>query len=132
MPGSDDFLEAASRGVFLLRRCRECETVNSPDVSVCAQCHSLALDWSPASGSARLISWTVTHPKPPTPSRVLAVAELEEGPWWWADLEEADPAALAEGDTLAIAWRDSPVGRVPIFRPNGRVAALENVIPNHD
>jgi hypothetical protein len=49
---------------------------------------------------------------------VLVVAQLDEGPWWWSQLVDADPAAVQVGTRLRIAFErasdDSEY--VPVFQ----------------
>lgn len=56
-----------------------------------------------------LVSWTVVWGRPSgdtAPERtVLAVCELDEGPWWWSQLMDADPAGLDVGQRLRVEFR---------------------------
>src|SRR5690242_12987722 len=54
------FLDAAARGEFLVRRC-SLGHVSEPSAESCTTCLSPDLEWVPASGRARLISWSVTY-----------------------------------------------------------------------
>jgi uncharacterized protein len=36
---------------------------------------------------------------------VLVIGELDEGPWWWSQLVDADPAGLTAGQRLRIEFR---------------------------
>lgn len=113
---SEEFLASADRSVLLLRRCEACGTTAPPDVDICPRCRSARLGWAESAGRGRLISWTVAHPKPPASVRILAVAELAEGPWWWADLEGVEVDELREGLEVVVGWRDvKGIGRVPIL-----------------
>jgi hypothetical protein len=47
------------------------------------------------------------------------IAELDEGPWWWSQLDGADPARLTVGTLLVIAFRDGGGERVPVFELAG-------------
>jgi hypothetical protein len=122
-----DFFDAAAAGQFLLRHCRACDALSTPQAAQCEQCASTALDWRPATGDATLVSWTVTHGKPDqaghTARTILAIAELAEGPWWWSQLTNADPAELRVGTPLRIHFlrpaphpEDHPEAEaVPVF-----------------
>jgi uncharacterized OB-fold protein len=115
------FFDATASGEFLLRRCPACGAICAPQSAQCERCAATGLDWRPASGEATLVSWTVSHGKPGTEPVILCIAELAEGPWWWARLEDADLATLTVGARLRIAYRhpapDSEV--VPVFVPAG-------------
>jgi uncharacterized protein len=118
-----EFLDGTAVGQFLLRRCRSCGTLSGPQATQCENCASTALDWRPASGDARLVSWTVAHGKPDASGiasrTVLGIAELAEGPWWWSQIVDADPARLRVGMPLRIifARHDAQGEAVPVFVP---------------
>jgi uncharacterized OB-fold protein len=123
-----EFLDGTAAGQFLLRHCRTCGAESAPQAAQCESCSSTALDWRPASGEATLISWTVAHTKPHasgvTRRTILAIAELAEGPWWWSQLIDANPADLHPGTPLQITFqRPAPHHEaVPVFtqkRPAG-------------
>lgn len=116
-----EFFDGTAAGSFLLRHCPACGALSAPQAAQCEQCASTALDWRSASGAATLVSWTVAHGKP-GPSgiadrTVLAIAELAEGPWWWSQLVDADPAGLTVGAPLRIRFlRHEPAAEaVPVF-----------------
>lgn len=114
------FLEAAARGEFLVRRC-DLGHVSEPSAAACTTCRSADLRWSAASGRARLVSWAVTHGvgKQGEPVHtVLAIGELEEGPWWWSCIPGADPAELQAGIALQIGFErpEDADESLPVFR----------------
>lgn len=116
------FLDGTSRGEFLLRRCPQGHW-SEPSASTCTTCGWSGLAWAASSGDARLVSWAVTHGRPegdvPPPRRVLAVVELEEGPWWWTSLVDADPDVLTPGAPLRVDFvrAAEQYEAVPVFRP---------------
>ena len=77
---------------------------------------------SPASGRARLYTWSVVHQNAaPFDTRtpyVLAMVDLEEGPRLMTVLEECRPEQLRADMELVIAFRDENGFRVPVFRPH--------------
>jgi uncharacterized protein len=114
------FLTAAAAGQFLLRHCRDCGARSAPQAEQCERCASTRLDWTPARGAATLVSWTVAHGRaadggPET--TVLVIGELAEGPWWWTQLIDAEPAELAVGMPLRIEFRRAGPEHeaVPVF-----------------
>jgi uncharacterized OB-fold protein len=114
-----EFLDAAARGQLLLRRC-ELGHFSEPAATACTTCASAELSWTPASGRARLVSWAITHGRTDGgPARqVLAIGELDEGPWWWSCLPGADPSDLHAGDALVVDF-ERPEGAseaLPVFR----------------
>ena len=118
-----EFFDGTAAGQFLLRHCTDCGALSTPQAAQCERCCSTALDWRPASGDAILVSWTVAHGRPDasgTASRtVLGIAELAEGPWWWSQIADADPAHLRVGTPLRIIFRrhDAQHEAVPVFVP---------------
>jgi uncharacterized OB-fold protein len=113
------FFDATASGQFLLRHCPACDAISAPQSAQCERCAATGLDWRPAGGDATLVSWTVSHGKPGTGPVILCIAELAEGPWWWARLEDAAPESLSIGTPLRIAYYhpapDSEM--VPVFVP---------------
>jgi hypothetical protein len=115
-----EFLDAAARGEFLVRRCDHGH-ISEPATESCTTCPSRALHWIAASGRARLVSWAVTYsPGADGAQRphVLAVGELEEGPWWWSCIPGADPEALSVNDALVVGF-ETPADTeesLPVFR----------------
>ncbi|MGH9154058.1 MAG: Zn-ribbon domain-containing OB-fold protein, partial [Acidimicrobiales bacterium] len=89
----------------------------------CASCGGTALGWAPASGRARLVSFTVLHRAPPEHRHrvpyVYAVVDLEEGPRMVTNVVGADPSALGVGDDLEVTFgrTDADGQRWPDFRP---------------
>jgi hypothetical protein len=131
-----EFFDGTAAGQFLLRHCTACDAISAPQAAQCERCCSTALDWRPAAGDAILISWTVAHGKPDasgTATRtILGIAELAEGPWWWSQIVDADPARLHPGTPLRISFQrhDPQSEAVPVFAPVARrstTAVIEHV-----
>ncbi|AJE80398.1 hypothetical protein SLNWT_0022 [Streptomyces albus] len=108
------FLEAADQGVFLIKRGPSGRALE-PMRQTCPDTGSTDLGWEPAGGGARLVSWTVAGSG--QAAAVLAIGELDEGPWWWARIVDADPAALAAGQRLRIVFRRAAEGAqaIPVY-----------------
>jgi uncharacterized OB-fold protein len=124
-PATAAFFDGTSLDRFLLQRCSSHGHWNRPQAQRCAQCDSTDLEPEAASGRARLLSWVVVHPRPAEdrpagPSKLPAIVELEEGPWWWTLLVDVDPADLTEGLPLMVRF-ERPEGSeaVPVFAPLG-------------
>jgi uncharacterized OB-fold protein len=121
---SAEFFDGTARGQFLIRRCVAHGHASRPQARQCSVCGSSKLEWQPASGRARLVSWTVVPPRRSQAgdnggaSTVVVIGALDEGPWWWSQLVGADPDTLAEGLELRIAFERSDTGgdeAVPVF-----------------
>lgn len=114
-----EFFDGAAAGQFLLRQCAEGH-FSEPAAAACTTCGRTELDGVPASGGATLVSWAVAHGRPagdePPPRTVLAIGELDEGPWWWAQLEGSDDGP-AMGQRLRLEFRraDGEYETVPVF-----------------
>lgn len=125
-PATAGFFDGTARGEFLLRRCRDCGALGEPYLRQCRGCESARLEWVPASGRGRVISWSVVHGRPAEdgarPRTVVAIAELDEGPHWWAEILDADPdvvtdQGLAAGQRVTIGFEQvQDHEAVPVFR----------------
>ena len=115
-----EFFDGAAAGQFLLRRCPSGH-FSEPQAAQCTACASTELAYAAASGGATLVSWAVVAGRGADGGKarptVLVIAEFDEGPWWWSQLEDADPGALAVGQRLTVAFRrpDSEHEPVPLF-----------------
>jgi hypothetical protein len=116
-----EFFDGAAAGQFLIRQCAEGH-FSEPPAAACVRCGRTELDWIPAAGGATLVSWAVSYGRPagdePTPRTVLAIGELDEGPWWWAQLDDPEVGArLSVGQRLRVEFRraDSQYEAVPVF-----------------
>jgi uncharacterized OB-fold protein len=114
------FFDGTAAGQLLLRRCPNGH-FSEPPATQCTTCSSIDLTWTPASGAATLVSWAVTRGKAagsePPESVVLVIAELDEGPWWWSQLQNCDPGVLQVGRRLQVEFQrpDAEHEAVPIF-----------------
>jgi uncharacterized OB-fold protein len=115
------FFDGAARGEFLLRRCLVCSNIGGPQEAQCTVCGSLESEWIPATGGARVASWSAVYGKAvegkPVPYTITVIAELDEGPWWWSQVVGADPSDMATGRRLHVAFAEAEGGEtLPVFR----------------
>jgi uncharacterized OB-fold protein len=109
-----EFFDGTASGVYLIKRCAPHDHASKPQSEICSVCGSGDLRWEPASGKAKLVSWVVVpgrsaDPEGPVPEpTVVAIGELDEGPWVWAQLVGADPAGLRDGMALHIGFERPP------------------------
>jgi hypothetical protein len=115
-----EFFDGTAAGLFLLRCC-PAGHFSEPPAAQCTTCGNTALRWEAARGDATLVSWAVAwsraaSDREPRPT-VLVIAELDEGPWWWSQLIDCDPTALAVGQRLRIEFRRAGAEQeaVPVF-----------------
>lgn len=123
---TEEFFDGTAGGVYLIRRCVPHGHSSKPQATLCAVCASPELRWDPSSGRAKLVSWTVVpgrrsgsgglaesgvvaeSGRVEPDATIVAIGELEEGPWMWAQLVGADPSHLREGMALQIAFERPP------------------------
>jgi uncharacterized protein len=89
----------------------------------CPHCWSEEVSLTPATGRARLYTWSVVHQNAaPFDARtpyVLAMVDLEEGPRLMTVIEDCAVDDLRADMQLEIAFRDDEDGfTVPVFRPD--------------
>jgi uncharacterized protein len=115
------FFDGTLAGEFRLRRSRVTGEILGPQA--CADSTGATdLEWVAAAGTGHVVSWAVSYGKPaggvqPVQS-VIAIVELDEGPWWWTELVDADPAELREGLPVQVEFV-RPEGSdetLPVFR----------------
>ena len=123
-PSSAPFLDAAARGELLVRVCLVCGRPAKPEMVCCPGCAHEPMGWTVVSGRATLVSWAVSHPRPSPPAAVasapplvLAIVELEEGPWLHTRLVDLDPAEARVGLELRVAFVASGSETIPVFQP---------------
>jgi uncharacterized OB-fold protein len=103
----------------LLRCCPEGH-FSEPPAAQCTTCRRTTLRWEAARGGATLVSWAIAWSRPAggeSQPTVLVIGELDEGPWWWSQLVDADPDHLAVGQRLRIEFRKAGADdeAVPVF-----------------
>jgi uncharacterized protein len=79
------FWEACAQRRLMIQHCEGCKRWIWQPKPVCPRCHAAAPTWTPVSGDARVVSWTVVHPpvlpvwEGATPFVILLV-ELDDAP----------------------------------------------------
>jgi len=119
---SAPFFAAAAREVLLIKRCAGCGRWLDPGATGCPGCGAADPRWEQAAGRGRLISWAVlpAGKAEPAPS-VLALVELDEGPWLRTRLEgtgAAGTAGLRAGVRVRARFVHPAEGEsYPVFTP---------------
>jgi uncharacterized OB-fold protein len=109
------FFAAAARDVLLIRRCAGCRRWLDPAATACTGCGADDPPWEPSAGRGTLISWAVL---PGEGTSILALVELDEGPWLRTRLV-ADPAAVAVGLAVRARFEHPAEGEsYPLFWPS--------------
>lgn len=123
-PETQPFWEAAREGRLLLRRCEACGRHHHYPRPFCPHCWSEDVAWVQACGEATLYTWSTVfmNDLPPFGERVpyvAAVVDLAEGPRMMTNVVDCDPAELAVGMALRVAFREETDDiHVPVFTPN--------------
>jgi uncharacterized OB-fold protein len=85
------YIDGLRRGVLRIRRCMKCGHLGPPPDAVCRQCHCPSVTWIDSAGRGRVIAGIVDH-QLSAGSHVLALIELDEGPWVLAEVSSARTA----------------------------------------
>jgi uncharacterized protein len=115
-----EFFEGTAKGQFLLRRCPNGH-LSEPAVAQCTNCGLTALSWTPAVGRGTVISFAVVHRRANADHAaarvVLAVVELEEGPWWYSQIADVEPDEVTIGAPVHVKFcqPDDHHEAVPVF-----------------
>jgi uncharacterized protein len=116
-----EFFDGTAVEEFRLKRSRATGEILAPQC-VIDSTGSVDLEWVTAKGTGRVVTWAVSYGKPvdgvQEPSAVVGIVELDEGPWWWSELLDADPTAMREGLPVTVAFV-RPEGSdevIPVFR----------------
>jgi uncharacterized protein len=121
-PRSAPFFEAAARDELLIKRCGRCARWLGPEATGCAGCGDSAPLWAVACGRGTLVSFAGLPGEgrgPGDGAGVLALVELDEGPWLHGRLV-ADPAAAVVGMAVVARFEHPAEGEsYPLFWPLG-------------
>jgi uncharacterized protein len=117
-----EFFAGTGRGELLLRRCAACGQFSRPQARSCGQCRSADLSWAPAAGQGTVVSWSVVHGRAagggPPARTVVAIVELDEGPWLHAQLVDISPATVSGGQRVTVRFERAEDGEaIPVFCP---------------
>jgi uncharacterized OB-fold protein len=125
VPGPDDapYWQGLERGMLLIQRCAACGTVRHPPRPRCGNCASAAHNWTAASGSGTVYSFTIVR-RAPHPDLVesvpyvVALIELEEGPRMVSNVVGMDPDLVTIGQRVQVRFdRVRPDTVLPRFSP---------------
>lgn len=107
---------------LMVNACQSCGQNSLYARPFCPRCWSEDVELSPATGRARLYTWSIIHqnaaPFGAGTPYVLAMVDLEEGPRLMTVVEDCRAEDLRADMELFIAFRDDEDGFVvPVFRP---------------
>jgi hypothetical protein len=115
------FWEGVEAGELRIQRCTGCGTLRHPPRPMCPNCRSLEHDYVVSSGNGIVYSFVVHH-HPPVPGKqmpfTVAVVELDEGTRVVGNVIDIDPAEVAVGLKVEVAFVENEAGRkLPQWRP---------------
>jgi uncharacterized protein len=119
---SESWWAAVQDRRLMINACASCGRNSLYVRPFCPFCWSEEVALTPASGRARLYTWSVVHQNAPpfdthTPY-ILAMVDLAEGPRLMTVIEDCPADALRADLELQIAFREDEDGfTVPVFRP---------------
>jgi uncharacterized protein len=119
------FFDGTKRGEFLLVKDTQTGELLAPqfDESIDADRYVRVA----AAGTGTIVSWSIVHQRNPdgSVSRLpVGIVELDEGPWWWTSIPDADPDADLFGLRVKVTYQLLGDGvsaeAIPYFRPGDR------------
>jgi uncharacterized OB-fold protein len=120
-PTTAEFFDGTAVGEFRLKRSRATGEVLAPQCLVDSTGQT-DLEWIVAAGTGRVVTWAVSYGKPKDgvqlASAVVAIVQLDEGPWWWCELLDADPERMRPDLPVEVAFvrPEGSEETVPTFR----------------
>ena len=117
---SAEFFDATAEGRLMLRRCEKCGHIGVPQTEFCPRCGSEELTWTDSEGTGVITAYGVVHARSAegAPRTPIAIVELDEGPWIYAQIVDADPDAVGVGTRVRVGFERPEGGEaVPVFRP---------------
>jgi uncharacterized OB-fold protein len=128
-PETQPFWDGAAQGELRVQRCRTCGRHYFYPRPFCPKCFSEDVEWTTASGAARLVSYVINHrPLPPfDPAQpiVVALVELAEGPRMMSNIVDVapDPASLELDMPLTVSFEKRGDYALPVFTPVNKAVA---------
>jgi len=121
---SRPFWDGCQRQELLIQRCKDCGHYWFPPSVLCPRCMSMDFDRVPASGKAKVYSWTIFHQlyHPGFAEDIpynVAIVELEEGPRMHTNIVDCRNEDIRIDMPLELVFRkvDDQDWLLPRFRP---------------
>lgn len=110
-----EFYEGLKAGNLLGLRCEDCGSFTAPPKICCQECGGTRLAVEQLSGKGEIKTYTVIRVAPEgfEAPYIVAMAEMEEGPWLIGNLEKVDPDSKTEkiiGRTVKTGCKVIPSG----------------------
>ena len=117
---SRPFWDGCARGVLLIQTCTSCGYRHSTPQDICRSCHSETLQWDKATGGGEIYSYTVVW-RPQIAAfdvpYVVAIVELDEGPYLLTNVIGCDPQTVAVGMAVEVVFEARGDSCLPMVRP---------------
>ncbi|WP_433871303.1 Zn-ribbon domain-containing OB-fold protein [Saccharopolyspora sp. CA-218241] len=118
-PESAPFFDGTAEGRLLIRRSPSTGE-HLPPAAQTGSDGSTDLEWAEASGRGRIATWAAVHRKPDAEGRthpvVIAIVELDEGPWLHARIVRAAPEDVRSGREVTVEFERPEGGEaIPVF-----------------
>lgn len=111
------YFDATAKGELLIGKCDVCGEHHFYPRTLCPHCFSDQVQWVPAKGSGVIYTFSTLQRGVPVPYTIAYVA-LEEGVTMMTNLVDCEPAKLAIGQPVTLAFRESEDGsKLPVFKP---------------
>jgi uncharacterized protein len=116
LPEAMPFWEAAKDGRLLVKRCADCGETHYYPRDICPHCLSANTEWVESNGKGTIYSCSTMGKE--EARYTLAYVTLDEGVTMLTNIVDCDPAALAIGQRVQVAFKPSDGGYpVPMFTP---------------
>ena len=119
-PDNAFFWAGVEAGELRIQRCAGCSALRHPPRPMCPVCNSLEWDAVVSAGRGTLFSYVIAHhpPQPGIPGPyVIALAELDEGTRFLANLVDVEPDDVRIGMPIRVTFREYDGLRLPQFVP---------------
>jgi uncharacterized OB-fold protein len=115
------FLDGTKRGEFLLVKDTQTDEILPPQFDESTDPKRYVR--VPAAGTGTIVSWSIVHQRGADGSvnrLPVGIVELDEGPWWWTSIPDANPDADLSGLRVKVAYQMLGEGdsaeAIPYFR----------------
>lgn len=116
-PTGRPFWDALAKGEVHIQRCGACHHYVFYPRTICPDCSSRDLAWTPVSGRGVLFTYTVTEPgKGKRGGDILAIVELDEGVRMATTLVGIDPDAVQVGVPVEPVFDNETFDDVTLLR----------------
>ena len=121
-PSTQEFWDAARRGVLRIKHCNACGANHYYPRPFCPNCWSTDVVWIDAAGTGTLYTYSVVHANDLPSFRyrvpyVVAMVDLDEGPRMETNLVECPLDQIQVGMRVTVVFEDEGELVLPRFRP---------------